>query len=133
MQLFFIDMKKNIHVYGNNFNFCIIDYSGCSKNIAQHERISDLRTCNSDDDCIIVNDTSCCGCENVINKKYHDWWNVREVNSCPGRTCEICPPEPIGSKCENRKCELIYMDNVVTSVYKLKMQAGALSKTVSIR
>ena len=89
--------------------------SGCLNRITQQSEFpSDLGTCNFDADCIIVKARGCCECDTVINKKYQDWWNTRNIDLCPGRKCEMCPPKPIDTKCENGRC--IYTNNEPSAI-----------------
>ncbi|MCK4589517.1 MAG: hypothetical protein KAT77_03680 [Nanoarchaeota archaeon] len=64
----------------------------------------DLVLCEPGDECVVVPARGCCGCSIVINAKYEELWYHRTFEECPGRMCKLCPPTPIGGKCEKGFC-----------------------------
>ncbi|MBT3721380.1 hypothetical protein HN789_06995 [archaeon] len=77
---------------------------------ATFDQEQDLTSCQTDDDCSIVYEHSCCSCPMPMNKAYVDEWNINQPTlMCDDVVCEPCgPSEPIGSKCVENKCQLVY-------------------------
>ena len=67
---------------------------------------SEIRICEEDDECVLV-DTNCCCGNTAINKKYYDYWysqlNCGDVVICPQEECV----KPSSTKCINNTCQLI--------------------------
>ena len=79
----------------------------------QTQESEKLISCETDEDCILVNE-NCCGCENgggkkCINKEFTQSWkselNCKEKESIACPTVYLCNDLPSGCKCVNNTCQ----------------------------
>ena len=83
---------------------------GCTKNMVVRNHPDDLRYCEQDSDCTIVEGKSCCACHGAINKKYLDYWNSLEYQECtdPSILCTDClHPDLMKVICNNNYCKAV--------------------------
>ncbi len=95
----------------------LILISGYIKGFKRDISREEIIRCELDDDCIITRGLGvCCTCPISINKQYKGYWEDYTKNSyeehkgeenCSIVLCEPCG-EPIGTKCEDNSCKLIY-------------------------
>lgn len=87
----------------------ILTVSLSSEKFMQPQDPVDLKSCNSVNDCQIVQGKACCHCPTAINVKYLDYWEKRPYDNCGYVQCTPCPAvENLTLTCKENRCGYDY-------------------------
>ena len=73
------------------------------------KNITELHSCVSKSDCEFVEPKTCCGCYEVINKKYVKYWGSLSKQDCNSLdiACQMCQyyPDDLNIVCKDNMCQ----------------------------